>query len=100
MRVVRALVAVSAVAASMLSTMGLAGAQAPAAKPATAKPTVAKPATTTASAASTEEGNPVALSPLSTTSPSKAGLELKAIHQADTKWRGGLRRGPTPRVRR
>jgi uncharacterized protein (DUF885 family) len=91
MRVVRALVVVSAVAVSMLSTMGLAGAQAPAAKPTTAKPTVAKPAATTASATNTEEGNPVALSPLSTTSPSKAGLELKAIHQADTKWRESQR---------
>ncbi len=92
MRVVRVLAAVS-----MLSTMGLAGAQAPAAKPAAAKPTTVKPAATTA-AAKTDDGNPVALSPFATAPASKAGLELKAIHQADTKWRESQRGAQPPRM--
>jgi uncharacterized protein (DUF885 family) len=83
----------------MLSTMGLA-AQATkpvAAKPATAKPTApaaTKPATVVAT---TDEGNPIALSPFPTAPPTKAFLELKAIHQADTKWRESQRGAQPPR---
>ncbi len=91
MRVVRALVVVSTVAVSMFSATRLAVAQAPATKPATAKPTTAKPAAATASAATIDEGNPAAVSPFPAAAPSKAGLELKAIHQADTKWRESQR---------
>ncbi len=86
MRVPRVLVAVS-----MLSAVGLAAAQTPATKPPTAKPATAKPVATTVSATTTEDGNPVAHLPFSAVPPSKQGLELKAIHQADTKWRESQR---------
>ena len=93
MRVSRVLAAVSTVAVSLLSITGVAAAQAPATKPTTtAKPAATtKPAAAPAAVATTAEGNPVALSPFPTTAPSKAGLELKAIHQADTKWRESQR---------
>ncbi len=93
MRVFRVLAAVS-----MSITMEFAGAQAPAAKPAPpARATTAKTAATTV-AAKTDDGNPVALSPFATAPPSKAGLELKAIHQADTKWRESQRGAQPPRM--
>ena len=84
------------VAASILSTMALAATQAPATKAATAKPTTAKPATT-ASAVATEEGNPVPVSPFPQGPPTKPGLELKAIHMADRKWRETQRGYVDPR---
>lgn len=86
MRAIRVLVAVS-----ILSTLSTATAQAPATRSA-AKATAAKPAVTaTTSAAKTDDGNPVAISPFASGPPSKAGLELQAIHQADTKWRESQR---------
>ena len=93
MRVVRALVAVT-----MLSTMALAGVQAPAAKPATAKPTTAKPAATTAPVGMSEEGNPIPASPFPAGPPSKQGLQLKEIHKADTTWREAQRGAQPPRA--
>ena len=98
MRVVRALVAVSTVALSMLSAMKPASAQAPAARPATAKPATAKPAAVTAPVATTEEGNPIPASPFPAGPPSKAGLELKAIHKEDTTWREAQRGAQPPRA--
>ncbi len=76
MPVLRVLVAVS-----LLPATGFAMAQVPATKPATARPATPKPAATTTSAATTDDGNPVGLSPFPTAPPSKAGLELKAIHR-------------------
>ena len=88
MRVLRVFVAVS-----MLS--GLAAAQAPAtAKPAATAPTATK---TTAPVATTDEGNPVPVSPFPQGPPTKAGLELKAIHKADTTWRESQRGAQKPR---
>ena len=96
MRVVRALVAVSTVAVSILSATELASAQAPATKPAAVKPEAAKPAASVA--ATTDEGNPAAVSPFPAATPSKAGLELKAIHKADTTWRESQRGAQPPRA--
>jgi uncharacterized protein (DUF885 family) len=93
MRVVRALVAVT-----MLSTMALAGVQAPAAKPATAKSTTAKSAATTAPVGMSEEGNPIPASPFPAGPPSKQGLQLKEIHKADTTWREAQRGAQPPRA--
>ena len=93
MRVVRVLVAVS-----MLSTMALATAQAPAQKPVAAKPATAKPAATAAPVATTDEGNPIPASPFPSGPPSKQGLELKAIHKADTTWRESQRGAQPPRA--
>ena len=98
MRVPRVLVAVS-----MLSALGHATAQAPAAKPATAKqttakPAPAKPAAAAAPVATTDEGNPVPASPFQAGPPSKEGLELKAIHKADTTWREAQRGAQPPRA--
>jgi uncharacterized protein (DUF885 family) len=98
MRVVRALAAVSAVALSMLFPMEPASAQAPTTKPGAAKPGAAKPAATTASAAATDDGNPIPASPFPAGPPSKAGLELKAIHKADTTWREAQRGAQPPRA--
>src|ERR1700735_4839619 len=96
MRVVRDLVAVSAVAVSMLSTMGFAGAQAPAKTPAIAKPATANPAATTAPAP-TQDGSPVPASPFPQGPPTKPGLELTEIHTADRKWREAQRGYVDPR---
>src|ERR1700733_3854791 len=97
MRVVRDLVAVSAVAVSMLSTMGLAGAQAPPKTPATAKPATTNPAATTAPAGATQDGSPVPASPFPQGPPTKPGLELTEIHTADRKWREAQRGYVDPR---
>ncbi len=96
MRVLRGPVAVSTAALSMFSAMALAAAQAPATKPATAKPAAAKP--TAASVAAIDDGNPVPASPFPAGPPSKAGLELKAIHKADTAWRESQRGAQPPRL--
>lgn len=91
MRVFRVLAAVS-----MSSVMAVATAQAPAAKPAAAKPP-AKPATAPAAAATTDNSNPAPASPFPQGPPSKAGLELVAIHTADRKWRETQRGYVDPR---
>jgi uncharacterized protein (DUF885 family) len=88
MRVVRVSVAVS-----MVGLTALAVGQAPATKPA-AKP--ATPAAATA-AAGTAEGSPAPLSPFPQGPPTKAGLELTAIHSADRKWRESQRGYMDPR---
>jgi uncharacterized protein (DUF885 family) len=79
MRVLRVWVAVS-----MLSTTVLAVAQVPAATPA-------------AAAAVPDEGNPNPVSPFPVGPPSKAGMELVAIHTADRKWREAQRGYVDPR---
>jgi uncharacterized protein (DUF885 family) len=89
MRVFRVSVAVSTVAVLMLWAIAVATSQAQATKPATAKPATAKPAATVPAA--TDEGNPIPASPFPAGPPSKAGLELKAIHKADTTWRESQR---------
>jgi len=86
MRELRVLVVVSTVAMAISATMGLAAAQAPATKPA-----AAKPATPAAPVATTDEGNPLPVSPFPAGPPTKAGLELKAIHKEDTTWRESQR---------
>ncbi len=91
MRVFRVLAAVS-----MSSVMAVATAQAPAAKPAAAKPP-AKPATAPAAAVTTDNSNPAPASPFPQGPPSKAGLELVAIHTADRKWRETQRGYVDPR---
>jgi uncharacterized protein (DUF885 family) len=84
------------VAVSMYSTLALAAAQAPATKPATPKPAAATaPAAPTA--AKTDEGNPLPVSPFPAGPPSKQGLELQAIHKADTIWRESQRGAQSPR---
>ena len=72
-------------------------AQASTAKPAITKPATAKTAATTAPAAATEDGNPVPVSPFSQGPPTKPGLELKAIHMEDRKWREAQRGYVDPR---
>ena len=97
MRVVRDLVAVSAVAVSMLSTIGFAAAQAPAKtlrQPNQRQLTL--PATTTP-AAPTQDGSPVPASPFPQGPPTKPGLELIEIHTADRKWREAQRGYVDPR---
>lgn len=92
MRVLRVLVAVS-----MLSTVALAAAQAPATRPAAAKPATAKLAAPRGTAATTEDGSPMPISPFPLGPPTKAGLELQAIHLADRKWRESQRGYVDPR---
>jgi uncharacterized protein (DUF885 family) len=98
MRVIRVLVAVS-----IFSTTAFAAAQAPATtstptKPAAPQSTPAKPAAATAPVATTDEGNPVPVSPFPAGPPSKQGLELQAIHKADTTWRESQRGAQSPRL--
>jgi uncharacterized protein (DUF885 family) len=92
----------------MLSATGLATAQAPASKPAAAKPSAAKPAATTTKpataataattpGAATAEGSPQPISPFPQGPPTKPGLELKAIHTEDRKWRETQRGYVDPR---
>jgi uncharacterized protein (DUF885 family) len=84
------------VAVSIFSTPAFAAAQAPAPKPAAPQSVPAKPAAPAASTAApatskTDEGNPVPVSPFPAGPPSKQGLELQAIHKADTTWRESQR---------
>jgi uncharacterized protein (DUF885 family) len=85
-------------AVSILST-SFAVAQAPATKAATAKPASAAPATVkpSAPAATNEDGNPLPASPFPQGPPTKAGLELKAIHAEDRKFREAQRGYVDPR---
>jgi uncharacterized protein (DUF885 family) len=86
MHVLRVLVAVS-----ILSATALATAQAPSNKPTAVQQATAKPAATTVSAAATVDGNPIPASPFPAGPPSKGGLQLDAIHKADTAWRESQR---------
>ena len=96
MRVLRVLVAMS-----VLSTMQLSAAQVPAAKPAAGRPATAKSTTAatsqTAASAATEDGSPAPISPFPQGPPTKAGLQLIAIHTADRKWRESQRGYVDPR---
>ncbi len=94
MRVLRVLGAVSTVAVSMVSTIAVAMAQAPATRTPAAKPPTA---TAAASAAATEDGSPIPISPFPQGPPTKQGLELKAIHTEDRKWRETQRGYVDPR---
>jgi uncharacterized protein (DUF885 family) len=97
--------AVSTIALSMLSVTGVAVAQVPVTKPSTASTAAAnpaaaaKPAAATTPTATDEDGNPVARSVFSAVPPSAPGLELKAIHQADTKWQESQRGAQPLRLR-
>ncbi len=86
MRGLRVWVAVSAVMVSVFATTAGAAAQAVATKPASAKP-----ASAPATEAATEEGNPMPVSPFPAGPPSKGGVQLNAIHKADTTWREAQR---------
>ncbi len=86
MRGLRVWVAVSAVMVSVFATTAGAAEQAVATKPATAKP-----ASAPATEAATEEGNPMPVSPFPAGPPSKGGVQLNAIHKADTTWREAQR---------
>ena len=86
MRLFRVWVAVSAMAVSVCAATAVAAAQAAATKPKTAKS-----ASATVPAAATDEGNPVPVSPFPSGPPSKGGLQLNAIHKADTTWREAQR---------
>ncbi len=98
MRVLRAFVVVS-----MLPAMAFAAAaQAPAAKPSAAKPPVtttakATAAATVTTAAGAVDGSPAPISPFPQGPPTKPGMELKAIHAADRKWRESQRGYTDPR---
>ena len=97
MRAARVSVAVSTVAVSILSVMGIAAAQAPTAKPAAPAAIPAKPAAATSPAAAGDEGSPAPVSPFPQGPPTKAGIELKEIHTADRKWRETQRGYVDPR---
>ena len=98
MRELRVLAVVSAVAVSMVAGAGFAVAQAPASKSTTARPAAAAKPAASAPVATTEEGNPIPVSPFPSGPPSKQGLELKAIHKADIAWRESQRGAQPPRA--
>jgi uncharacterized protein (DUF885 family) len=84
------------VAVSMVWMTALAVAQAPATRP-TAKTPAARTAVATAPAAVTTDGSPAPLSPFPQGPPTKAGLQLTAIHLADRKWQESQRGYVEPR---
>ena len=96
MRGARAVAAVSVVAVLTFAVETSAAAQAAGAKTAGSRPAAQATAGATA-AATAEDSNPAPVSPFPQGPPTKVGLELKAIHLADRKWRESQRGYVDPR---